>query len=246
MLIVEQLDAFYGKKQVLFGIDLKLDERSIGAVIGPNGAGKSTVLRAIFGLGPERQGRIRLDGRDLSTASPLENIAAGVAFIPQGARVFRDLTVSENLRMGGFTLASDLLAERRDAVLEAFPVLAERSAQRASVLSGGERQMLAFGMALMLRPRLLLIDEPSIGLAPKLVTQIFDTLCSVREQLGTAVLIVEQQAQHVLRVVDTVFVIRAGQLISSGAVEKYRVANVLREVYLSEPTIQETPGGMKP
>lgn len=237
MLTVERLNAYYGKKQVLFGVDLRLDDRAIGAVIGPNGAGKSTVLRAIFGLGPDRQGRIELDGRDLSAATPLENIAAGIAFVPQGARVFRDLTVFENLRMAGFTLASRLLAERRNAVLEAFPVLAERRAQPASALSGGERQMLAFGMALMLRPRLLLIDEPSIGLAPKLVTQIFDTLCAVRAQLGTAVLIVEQQAQHVLRVADTVFVIRAGQLISSGAVENYRVANVLREVYLSEPTV---------
>jgi len=246
MLAVEQLNAFYGKKQVLFGVNLQLDDRSIGAVIGPNGAGKSTVLRAIFGLGPERQGRIKFDGRDLSTASPLENITAGIAFVPQGARVFRDLTISENLRMGGFTLTSRLLAQRRDAVLEAFPILAERSTQRASALSGGERQMLAFGMALMLQPRLLLIDEPSIGMAPKLVTQIFDNLCTVRDQLGTAVLIVEQQAQHVLRVVDTVFVIRAGRLISSGAVEKYRVANVLREVYLSESTVEKTPGGMKP
>jgi branched-chain amino acid transport system ATP-binding protein len=238
MLIVEQLDAFFGKKQVLFGVDLTLPDRSIAAVIGPNGAGKSTVLRAVFGLVPARQGRITLDERNLSAASPLENIAAGIAFVPQGARVFRDLTVTENLRMGGFTLPSRLTAERRVAVLEAFPILAERSNQRAGALSGGERQMLAFAMALMLRPRLLLIDEPSIGLAPMLVTQIFDAIRNIRDQLGTAVLIVEQQAQQVLRIVDTVFVIRAGRLISHGAVEEYRGADILRQVYLSEPSTQ--------
>ena len=138
-------------------------------MIGPNGAGKSTVLRAVFGLGPQREGTIRLHDRDISRAAPPDNIAAGIAFVPQGARVFRDLTVFENLRMGGYTLAPKILAERIDGALNAFPVLRERRAQSAGALSGGERQMLAFGMALMLRPRLLMIDEPSIGLAPMLV-----------------------------------------------------------------------------
>ena len=243
MLTVKKLDAFYGKKQVLFGVDLTLRDRSIAAVIGPNGAGKSTVLRCIFGLVRERRGRIEIDGRDVSKASPVHNIAAGLAFVPQGARVFRDLSVAENLRMGGYTLPSAVLAERRDSVLRAFPVLGERRAQKAGALSGGERQMLAFAMALMLRPRLLLIDEPSIGLAPMLVTQIFDTIVSIRDELGTAVLIVEQQAQQVLRVADTVFVIRAGQLISHGPVENYRGEDVLRQVYLSTRTSQANTGG---
>ena len=246
MLIVEQLNAFFGKKQVLFGVDMTLADRSIAAVIGPNGAGKSTVLRALFGLVPRVQGRITFDGRNMSATSPLDNIAAGIAFVPQGARVFGDLTVNENLRMGGFTLASRLMDERRGSVLEAFPILAERSNQRAGALSGGERQMLAFAMALMLRPRLLLIDEPSIGLAPKLVTQIFDTIRDIRERLGTAVLIVEQQAQQILRIVDTVFVIRAGRLISHGAVEKYRGADVLRQVYLSELDHRDYEEEIKP
>jgi branched-chain amino acid transport system ATP-binding protein len=239
MLAVRGLDAFYGKKQVLFAVNLELPGRAIGAVIGPNGAGKSTVLRAIFGLVAERRGAMSFEGRDLSRASPLENISAGIAFVPQGARVFRDLTVGENLRMGGFTLAKAQLAARREAVLQSFPVLAERASQRASALSGGERQMLAFGMALMLRPRLLLIDEPSIGLAPKLVAQVFDTIVSIREKLGTAVLIVEQQAQQILRIADSVFVLRAGQLISQGPADKYRIADVLRQVYLNEAPTQE-------
>ena len=234
MLSVIEMDAFYGKKQVLFGIDIALPERRIAAVIGPNGAGKSTVLRAIFGLGPQREGMIRFNDKDVSATAPPENIAAGIAFVPQGARVFRDLTVFENLRMGGYTLEPVILSERIEEVLDAFPVLRERWTQTASALSGGERQMLAFGMALMLRPKLLLIDEPSIGLAPMLVVQIFDTIVRIRDEFGTAVLIVEQQAQQILRIADQVFVIRAGRLISQGPVENYRGEDALRHVYLSD------------
>jgi branched-chain amino acid transport system ATP-binding protein len=242
MLTISQLDAFYGKKQVLFGIDMALAERRIAAVIGPNGAGKSTVLRAVFGLGPQREGSIRFDEKDLSRAAPPENIAAGIAFVPQGARVFRDLSVFENLRMGGYTLDSGLLPARIDEVLSAFPILRERRVQTAGALSGGERQMLAFGMALMLHPKLLLIDEPSIGLAPKLVAQIFDTIVRIRDEFGTAVLIVEQQAQQILRIADQVFVIRAGRLISQGPVESYRGEDALRQVYLSEHKAEEREG----
>jgi branched-chain amino acid transport system ATP-binding protein len=242
MLNVEKLDAFYGKKQVLFGLDMELAERCIAAVIGPNGAGKSTVLRAIFGLGPNRAGTIRFNGDDRSGSSPRENIAAGIAFVPQGARVFRDLTVFENLRMGGYTLAPATLAGRIDGVFDAFPVLRERRVQSAGALSGGERQMLAFGMALMLRPKLLLIDEPSIGLAPMLVAQIFDTITRIRDSFGTAVLIVEQQAQQILRIADRVFVIRAGRLISEGPVENYRGEDALRQVYLSENKTEQREG----
>jgi len=154
--------------------------------------------------------------------------------------VFRDLTVGENLRMGGFTLPNRELRLRTQEVLEAFPILAQRTSQKAGALSGGERQMLAFGMALMLRPKLLMIDEPSIGLAPMMVTQVFDTIVSIRNKLGTAVLIVEQQAQQVLRIVDSVYVIRAGNLISQGPVENYRDPDVLRQVYLRESVQQST------
>lgn len=233
MLSVEKLNAFYGKKQVLFGIDMMLADRRIAAVIGPNGAGKSTVLRGIFGLGPQREGTIRFNDMDVSRSAPRDNIAAGIAFVPQGARVFRDLTVFENLRMGGYTLVPATLDERIEEVLKAFPILRERRTQTAGALSGGERQMLAFGMALMLRPRLLMIDEPSIGLAPMLVAQIFDTIVRIREEFGSAVLIVEQQAQQILRIADEVFVIRAGRLISQGPVENYRGEDALRQVYLS-------------
>lgn len=242
MLTVEKLDAFYGKKQVLFGIDLTLGDRRIAAVIGPNGAGKSTVLRALFGLGPQREGAIRLNDNDLSRAAPPQNIAAGIAFVPQGARVFRDLSVFENLRMGGYTLPPEVLGPRCNDAMDLFPILRERKTQKAGALSGGERQMLAFGMALMLRPRLLLIDEPSIGLAPMLVTQIFDTIVRIRDERGTAVLIVEQQAQQILRIADQVFVIRAGRMISQGVADNYRGEDALRQVYLSEHKAEQREG----
>jgi branched-chain amino acid transport system ATP-binding protein len=244
MLNVAKLDAFYGKKQVLFGIDMMLAERRIAAVIGPNGAGKSTVLRSVFGLGPQRDGMIRFNERDVSRSTPRENIATGIAFVPQGARVFRDLKVFENLRMGGYTLASTTLAGRIEEVLAAFPILRERRTQTAGALSGGERQMLAFGMALMLRPRLLMIDEPSIGLAPMLVAQIFDAIVRIRDEFGTAVLIVEQQAQQILRIADEVVVIRAGRLISQGPVENYRGEDALRQVYLSSNQSDQREGSV--
>jgi branched-chain amino acid transport system ATP-binding protein len=238
MLKIKQLDAFYGKKQILFHIDMQLEQASIGAVIGPNGAGKSTVLKAVFGMVPERKGAIEFNGFNLGQSTALEAIKAGIAFVPQGARVFKDLSVWENLRMGGFTLSTQSLKSRRDEVLETFPLLAKRASQKARTLSGGERQMLAFGMALMLHPKLLLIDEPSIGLAPMMVSQVFDTIVSIREKLGTSVLIVEQQAQQVLRIVDQVFVIRAGRLIQHGPVSNFHDSQVLKQVYLSEAPVE--------
>ena len=240
LLVLRGITCGYGGGDVLRALDIEVAEGTIACIVGPNGAGKSTVLRAVFGLGPQRAGTIRFDDRDVSRAAPPQNIAAGIAFVPQGARVFRDLTVFENLRMGGYTLDAKILAGRIEGALNAFPVLRERRTQNAGALSGGERQMLAFGMALMLRPRLLMIDEPSIGLAPMLVAQIFDAIVGIREEFGTAVLIVEQQAQQILRIADQVFVIRAGRLISQGPAENYRGADALRQVYLSrQPDQQE-------
>jgi len=242
VLAAEKLVAAYGKKQILFDVNLTLADREIAALIGPNGAGKSTVLRAIFGLVPRREGRLTFDGRDISRATAAANVAAGLAFVPQGARVFHDLSVDENLLMGGYTLRSRAaVAARREHVVALFPALHGRGRQRAGALSGGERQMLAFAMALMLRPKALLIDEPSIGLAPMLVTQIFDTIRGIRDELGTAVLIVEQQAHRVLRVADTVNVIRTGAVVAHGPAESFREEGALRRVYLSEPeNIQQT------
>ncbi|MGF7161039.1 branched-chain amino acid transport system ATP-binding protein [Rhodoligotrophos appendicifer] len=235
MLTLEGVDAHYGKKQILFGIGFDLPDRQIVALIGPNGAGKSTILRTIFGLVRQRSGRIDFDGKNIGQADTSDVVRVGISFVPQGARVFRDLTIGENLLMGAYTLSDRAtIAERREAVLTAFPRLRERYSQKGGSLSGGERQALAFAMAMMVRPKLLLIDEPSIGLAPMLMTQMFDSILSIRETLGSAVLIVEQQAQQVLRIADSVVVIRGGAVIGKGPCSIYRDADALRRVYLSE------------
>ena len=193
----------------------------IAAVIGPNGAGKSTVLRAVFGLGPQREGAIRLDGKDLQPSGAAGKHRGRHCLRAAGrARVPRPHRCSRTCAWAAIRSRRMLLQRTARGGDGPFPILRERRAQKAGALSGGERQMLAFGMALMLRPRLLLIDEPSIGLAPMLVTQIFDTIVRIRDEFGTAVLIVEQQAQQILRIADQVFVIRAGRLISQGPVEQ--------------------------
>jgi branched-chain amino acid transport system ATP-binding protein len=176
-----------------------------------------------------------LDGEDISSGTPDRNVQRGISLVQQGARVFRDLSIADNLLMAGYSLpARKLVEERREEVLQAFPRLRERYTQKAATLSGGERQALAFAMALMLRPKLLLIDEPSIGLAPKLVGQVFDTILNIRETLGSSVVIVEQQAQQVLRIAETAIVLRAGAVIGHGPASAYRDVETLRRVYLSE------------
>lgn len=241
MLTLQNVDAFYGMKQVLFGIGFELPDRSIAALIGPNGAGKSTVLKSIFGLVHQRSGTIVFDGEDITAGTPDRNVLRGISLVHQGARVFRDLTIADNLLMAGYALKGRALVnERRDEVLTAFPRLKERYSQKAATLSGGERQALAFAMALMLRPKLLLIDEPSIGLAPMLVGQVFDSINTIRETLGSSVLIVEQQAQQVLRIADSAIVLRAGAIISHGPADRYRDVETLRRVYLSDA--EETAG----
>lgn len=235
MLKMTGVNARYGSKQVLFDVSLSIGEREIVALIGPNGAGKSTVLRTIFGLVRQTEGSITYQGEEIVGRRPDRNVGSGIAFVQQGGRVFGGLTVAENLLMAGYSLNSkNLVAERAEEVLVDFPRLRERYREKASSLSGGERQALAFGMALMQRPRLLLIDEPSIGLAPKLITQMFDTIVAIRDRLGTAILIVEQQAQQALRIADAVIVLRAGAIIGGGTASDYRDPEKLRKVYLRD------------
>lgn len=236
MLTLQNVNATYGKKQVLFDVAVSVAEREIVALIGPNGAGKSTVLRTIFGLVRQTEGVILYDGADIVGRRPDRNVNGGIAFVQQGARVFGGLTVAENLMMAGYSLSdSSAVRQRTEEILQDFPRLRERYQEKGSSLSGGERQSLAFGMALMQRPRLLLIDEPSIGLAPKLISQMFETIVSIRDRLGTAILIVEQQAQQVLRIADSVVVLRAGAVIGHGPASAYRDPEILRKVYLREP-----------
>jgi branched-chain amino acid transport system ATP-binding protein len=209
LLSVEGLDAGYGDLQILDDVDLDVGDGEYVAIVGPNGAGKSTVMRSIFGLTTYMGGRIDFDGEDISGLEPDRVITKGLSYVPQSDNVFPNLTVQENLEMGAYILDS-VPEDRLQAVYDRFPILEERTDQSAGTLSGGQRQMLAMGRALMLDPDLLLLDEPSAGLAPDLVTETLDRVDAINDA-GTAVLIVEQNAKEALRRCDRGYVLVQGQ-----------------------------------
>lgn len=212
MLEIKGLKAGYGGRRILEGLSLRVDVGEIVTVIGHNGAGKSTLLKAVFNLVPWREGAIELEGRDLLPLTPERILAAGIAYVPQNRSVFPKLTVDENLRMGGYLLRSaELLAKRIEDVRQLFPALAERRSQLAGTLSGGEQRMLEIARALLMDPKLLMLDEPSIGLAPKLVDAVFDTVRLLREQ-GKAVLMVEQNVKKALAASDRGYVMELGEI----------------------------------
>jgi len=244
LLTVENLRASYGLKRVLFDISLAVGEREIVAVIGPNGAGKTTTLRSIFGIHAQREGEIVFDGQDVSGNSCFRNLLSGICYVPQGGRVFRNLTVDENLIMGGHILNDkNEKREKLETVNGLFPILGERKRQLASTLSGGERQMLAIGMSMMLTPRILLLDEPSIGLAPVLVPRVMEAVKNINQNFGTSVLIVEQNARQVLRISDRVYVMKVGRISDTDKPEKFSSKEELRKVYLTEVREDGTRGG---
>lgn len=233
LLSVGALVTGYGKKQVVNGVSLTVAAAEIVALIGHNGAGKSTLLKAIFGLLPLWEGQVALDGREMNSEKPRDLLRSGVAYVPQGNRVFSDLTVRENLEMGGVTLPTKVhLREGIDRALAVFPALKSRLRQRAGTLSGGEKQMLALANALIVSPRLLLLDEPSLGLAPPLVSEALGCVHDLSRNSGIAVLIVEQKVREVLKIADRVYVLRNGRVsFTSPAAELHDDAK-LREVYL--------------
>jgi len=221
----DHLATGYGKKQVLNGVSLDVAPGEIVALIGHNGAGKSTLLKTIFGLLPLWQGQVVLDGMLLNAHTPRELLRMGVAYVPQGNRVFTGLTVRENLEMGGVTVSDRTrLNEGIEQSLMQFPALRPRLRQRAGTLSGGEKQMLALANALVISPRLLLMDEPSLGLAPLAVAEALDS--------GVTVLIVEQKVREALRIAGRVYVLRNGRVSFSGPAGALADDAKLREVYL--------------
>ncbi|MGD0209181.1 MAG: ABC transporter ATP-binding protein [Verrucomicrobiota bacterium] len=223
----------YGKKQIINDVSLKVEQGQIVALIGHNGAGKSTLLKAIFGMIPIWQGRVLLDGVVKPKPTPREMLHSGVAYVPQGNRVFTDLTVQENLEMGGITLSKkELLKEGIERVFTLFPALKPRLKQRAGTLSGGEKQMLALANALILSPKLLLLDEPSLGLAPPLVSEALGRIQQINRDSGVTVLIVEQKVREVLKIAHRVYVLRTGRVSFTGRAEELKDDAKLREVYL--------------
>lgn len=217
---VRQLAAGYGRKRVVEDIDLDVEARSILLLLGHNGAGKTTFARALFGLMKPEAGSVHLGGTDITGRSPAKNVLDGFAFVPQGHGVFRTLSVADNLDLGGFVEDDrTLLAQRRDQVFEMFPILAERRAQLAGTMSGGQQQMLAIGIAMMHAPRFLLLDEPSIGLAPNLVEKVMQSVVQINRDLGTTILIVEQNVKASLPIAHRVAVFKTGRKIYDGAPE---------------------------
>ena len=221
---------------VLRGVSLDVPRGSIVALLGANGAGKTTLLRAITGLlgvhrGKLTKGSIRFEGGDITGSDASAVVRGGIAQVMEGRRVFQELTVDENLRAGGFTRRGSKDDDAFDRVMDLFPVLRERRAQVAGYLSGGEQQMLAIGRALMASPRLLLLDEPSLGLAPKLVEQVREIIAEVNRQ-GTDVLLVEQNATMALAIADSGYVMETGRVVKQGTAEQLRADDDIREFYL--------------
>ena len=232
LLQVENVHTYYGNIHALKGVSLSVEEGEIVTLIGANGAGKSTTLKTISGLLRPREGAIRLAGEDLSAYPAHEIVAKGVVQVPEGRKIFGRLTVTENLEMGAFSRrGKSTIAEDMDRVFSTFPRLRERRNQLGGTLSGGEQQMLATGRALMARPRVLLMDEPSMGLAPILVQSIFDTIVQLHAA-GTTVLLVEQNARMALQVADRVYVLQTGQVLLSDTAANLRQNESVQKAYL--------------
>jgi branched-chain amino acid transport system ATP-binding protein len=232
MLELRYVTAGYGAFTALWDVSLSIAAGEAVAVVGPNGAGKTTLLRVISGLLPPRSGELELEGTRLTGRAAHEIVAHGIAHVPEGRRIFPALTVADNLKMGAFLPAARRrFAESLARVHDLFPVLAERSTQRAGSLSGGEQQMLAIGRALMSRPKLILLDEPSMGLAPVLVLRLFDLIRRVREE-GYTILVVEQNVRQVLKIVDRAYLLEVGRIKMEGRASELSEESFVRKAYV--------------
>jgi len=233
LLELEKVDAYYGHIQALRGISITVEKGEIVTLIGSNGAGKTTTLRTISGIVRPRAGSVTLDGRDLARVPANRIVSLGIAHSPEGRRIFPRMSVKENLEMGAYARGAVDLTEDFDRVFGLFPRLKERITQVAGTLSGGEQQMLAIGRALMARPTLLLLDEPSMGLAPVLVELVFETIKDIN-RLGMSILLVEQNALMALGAADRGYVMETGRIALTGAAKELRENEQVRKTYLGE------------
>lgn len=231
MLNVTDLNAGYGKVPILFDINFNVDEHETVAIIGPNGAGKSTLLKALSGLVHPSGGKIELNGQDLAGLPPDQVVRHGIAYVPEGGRPFPNMSVMDNLKMGAFTRRENLKNGVLDEMLELFPVLKQRANQYARTLSGGERQMLAIARGLVSRPKLIMLDEPSLGLAPKLVDEIYQKLRALKER-GLTVLLVEQNISYSLELADRGYVLENGRIVMQGDCQELARSEHIKKAYL--------------
>jgi branched-chain amino acid transport system ATP-binding protein len=234
LLELQQVHTYYGNIQALKGISLTVEQGEIVTLIGSNGAGKTTTLRTIAGVLRPRKGTVRMDDRDLTSVPANQIVGLGVAHAPEGRRIFSRMSVKENLEMGAYARSDrEDLAKDFDRVFELFPRLRERLGQRAGTLSGGEQQMLAIGRALMARPKVLLLDEPSMGLAPVLVELVFKTIQDINRQ-GMTVLLVEQNAHMALSIAHRGYVLQTGRIVLSDSAKDLAANEMVRKAYLGE------------
>jgi branched-chain amino acid transport system ATP-binding protein len=231
LLEVDAIHTYYGNIHALKGVSLAVEEGEIVTLIGGNGAGKTTTLNTISGILRPRTGMVRLDGNDLATVAPHRIVGLGVVQVPEGRRTFARLTVEENLKMGGYTVSKEDVDEGVARAYEMFPRLKERRTQVAGTLSGGEQQMLAMGRALMSKPKVLLLDEPSMGLAPVLVDAIFDTIRRLHGE-GTTILLIEQNARMALQVADRGYVIESGAILLTDTAANLQENEEVQNSYL--------------
>jgi branched-chain amino acid transport system ATP-binding protein len=230
---LDNVHAYYGRIHALQGISLEVRRGEIVTLLGTNGAGKTTTLRTISGLMHPREGTVVLNGRDVSRVPAHELVQSGVGHAPEGRRIFSRLTVLENLQMGGYTRTKAEIAEDVERVTALFPRLRERIGQRGGTLSGGEQQMLAIARALMTRPQILLLDEPSLGLAPILVQQIFEIIQEINAR-GMTILLVEQNAAQALAIADRGYVLQTGHIALTGSAKELAENETVRKAYLGE------------
>jgi len=232
MLFVKDLESGYGEMQVLWGINLKVEKGSITTILGPNGAGKSTTLKTIFGTLKPWKGVIEFKGEDVTMLPPHKKVEIGMTMVPEGRHLFPNMSVEENLLLGAYTKrAMDALEKSLELVYTLFPILKERSKQKAGTLSGGEQQMVAIARALMTNPELILMDEPSQGLAPKLVAEVFDTISKLKEE-GLTILLVEQNVYASLEISDYAYVLNEGRVAVEGTVDEIKESEEVKRAYV--------------